>query len=148
MSLIEKIEATPVTTFEQNAFTGQCTISIRWYGKMFYGQAWCHAQDMDFYSPRFGRNLAALRAKEAILKYEKQKLEEEVKWKRIIYKEVTQSPYYAGIEVRRNLNRAERRLETAAAALKAQRKVIKDYIIAQEKMVQSVRHFRNKDENN
>jgi hypothetical protein len=76
------------------------------------------------------------------MKYYKKKLQEEATWKFRVYKETSNSA------VLKNYIHAKKRLESITAAIKKEKKELNDYLEAQVKVINSIKQYREKVEDN
>lgn len=153
MSIIKTIYSlTPVD--RSRCANREIVMTITYNGKVYSGIAYCHPDDKDFSSRKVGQRIALSRARLQLLKSERDKVNEEVHWKRRVYTEVTNhnfttkdgTPKFP--ELARNYQKAYDRLDRLNCAIKREEKSLKKYLEGLDKAIDSVTRLRNKGKSN
>lgn len=143
MGIVKTIYNAPVVQKFITENEGRVVVAIRYNNNYkFFGAAQCAEEDMDFFSRKIGYQIALSRARIRAMRYEKEKIAEEVDWKRRICSEITREKKVP--EVTRNYQNAKRRLNAINKALKQELKTLDKYLTGQQKAIESVRIMRGK----
>lgn len=126
------------------------SVAINYDNEYSIGVAITHTNDKDFFSEKVGYRIALSRAKIAAFKRELRKARRKLKERKIFYKEVI--PDEAMIDIfdprgafARRLVRDQYLINDLRDALKREEANLNNYIKGQDKMIESVKRFREKD---
>ena len=153
MGIVSSIYDAPIIskTVEDNK---HITVVILYNGEPFVGESWLHDEDSEFYSYKVGSNIALSRARINAMKYALKRTRYELIIKKDMYNQITGYGIKDDKEIdptgaiTKNIHKTENRVYTLNRALKKEKYTLRTYIKGQNRVIQCVRRFRNKDNNN
>jgi hypothetical protein len=131
--------------FTYNDEIGCSTCEIIYRNKRFQGNAFCHADDMDFKSERVGMSIAEARANIKLMRHIRDnEIVPALKTLKHLYENIKNSNKHNSKShetkmLRRSIHKLEKDLAAINNDIADERKFIKDYIDGKEKLYQRLR---------
>ena len=154
MNLVKAIYKTPVIMKDYQEKEGITNVKICYQGQTFHGTALLNKKDEGVYSKKVGYNLALSKARIKALEYFYKQEKDKFNIRNQFYQEVlglgvkTPSEVDPSGAFNRNLMHTKGRMTALKEALDKEKDTLKKYIEGQNKAIESVRHFRQKADNN
>lgn len=138
--------------FFWNEEEGQATCRLTDGKKMFYGAAFCHAEDRDFQSEKVGCEIALRRAELSMLKQIKKERKVVYDILNHLYSTINHSAKhnpdsYESKAIQRELSNAYMDYVAFAEILKERKQSLNDYLQSKEKMYRKLRAQRAQNNN-
>lgn len=127
---------------------GTTIIQIKYENHIFEGKAKLHQEDEGFYSKKVGYNIALSKARQQGLKWALKKEITRYNIKQAFYQEVLSYGQKESAEIdpigafKHNLKRSEARITAIKKIIKNEEKQLNEYLIAQDKALESIKRMR------
>jgi hypothetical protein len=152
MNLIKSIYNTPFEV-DVSEKVGCVIVYIKHNGLVYSGMSCIHDEDSNFFSEKVGFTIALSRARISILEDELKKAREKYENKIRYYDEVLGYGAKIPAEVdptgafKQNIDRAESHIRSLRSAIKSEKASLRNYLDGHTKAIESVKRFREKDNN-
>ncbi len=130
-------------------YNGTTVCKMTYDGKEFFGHAVCAPEDMDMLSKKTGEEIALRRCSIAVLKYEKQKIKNELNGLKTLYYSINTSKRYnpksyEAVMLNRQIKMRVEDIADLEQEIKETDEYIKNYIIQKDDFYKKIRKIREK----
>lgn len=148
MSLITSIKKIE-PEFVINEPYGKVTAKIKYHGKVYYGDAWLHPEDKEYFASYVGCTIALARLKIEIFTDELHKVTQELKIKEQMFHEVTQHTSSRNADPTGafylNLIRCKERKRSLQNAIKREKAELSLYLKMQDETIKRLKRLKEQD---